>query len=365
MRKKLAVAARGLGNRSTGAEKYIHDFIHELVQHQDQFEVHLYYNEPAHLTLFPQAQQHLLPSTNRLIWDHILLPRALKRDYIDIAIFPKGTKPLITNTKDVIIMLDLGYFYKWLNAYDFFDTIYMKAMMRYAAKRSWKILAISESTKRDIVQILSVPESKVEVIYAGCDDQYRPITDFAELNRVKQKYQLKTPFIFYPTSISPRKNLTRLLDAFDLLRDRFSHQLYLTGAKGWNSGDVYERLEKPEYEFVHLLGHVNEADMPAIYALAEFTIYVSLFEGFGLPALEAMRCGSPVLASDQTSIPEVVGDAGLVVNAYSENDIAQGLLALTGDKTLREKYRAAGMLQGQKFSWNKVVETTLSFISKG
>ena len=364
MKKKLAVAARGLGNRVTGAQKYIYDFIHELVQHQDMFELHLYYNDPAHLALFPQAQQHYLSSKNRLIWDHVLLPLALRKDKIDITIYPKGTKSIFSSTKDVVIMLDLGYFYKSLNAYTFLDTIYMKAMMRYAAKRAWKVLSISASTKRDVVQILSVPESKVEVIYAGCEDLYQPALDTADLERVKLKYGLQQPFIFYPTSISPRKNLMRLLDAFDLVKDQLPHQLYLTGATGWNSSDVFERLKKPAYDFVHLLGKVDEADMPHIYALADFTVYVSLFEGFGLPVLEAMACGSPVLVSDQTSIPEVAGDAGLIVNAFSPDEIAQGLIALAGDEALRKKCRTAGLFQAQEFNWNKVIETTLAFISQ-
>lgn len=363
MKKKLAVAARGLGDRFTGAQKYIYHFIHELIQHQDLFEVHLYYNDPVHLTLFPQAKQHYLPCKNRLIWDHILLPLALRKDEIDITIFPKGTKSLFSSTKDVVIMLDLGYFYKSLNAYTFLDTIYMKAMMRYAAKRAWKILSISASTKRDVVRILSVPESKVEVIYAGCDDVYQPASNIVELERVKQKYGLQPPFIFYPTSISPRKNLMRLLDAFDLIKDKIPHQLYLTGSTGWNSFDVFERLKNPSYDFVHLLGKVNETDMPYIYALADFTVYISLFEGFGLPVLEAMACGSPVLASDQTSIPEVAGQAALVVDAFSAEEIARGLVTLAQDEDLRDRYRAAGLLQAKEFSWKRVVETALIFIS--
>jgi len=362
MKRKLAVAARGLGNRVTGAQKYIYDFINELVQHQDDFEVHVYYNDCDHAGLFPQAQEHCLPSGSKLVWDHILLPLAMKRDGMDIAIFPKGTKSLITSTKDVVIMLDLGYFYAWLNAYDRFDTIYMKAMMRYAAKRAWKLLAISESTRNDLVRVLSVPESKVAVIYAGCEDMYKPVTDMNELERVKQKYQFKEPFVFYPTSISPRKNLTRLLDAFDLAGNELSYHLYLTGAKGWNSQDVYERLKKPEYDFVHLLGEVDEADMPAIYALAEFSVYVSLFEGFGLPLLEAMRCGSPVLASDQTSVPEVTGNAALVVDAFSVEDIARGLCKMSEDAVLRQELRQRGFEQAKMFSWQRVVQTTLVFL---
>jgi glycosyltransferase involved in cell wall biosynthesis len=363
MKKKLAVAARGLGRQVTGAQKYIHGFISELVRHQDQFELHLYYNDPTHTNLFPQAQEHYLPSKSKLLWDHVLLPRALKKDNIDITIFPKGTKSLISPTKDVVIMLDLGYFHNGLNAYRFLDTIYMKAMMRYSATMAWKLLAISESTKYDIVNILRTDKDKIAVIYSDCDEIYQPVTDPEELERVKQKYHLELPFIFYPTSISPRKNLTRLLDAIDLVNKELPHRLYLTGSTGWNSDDVMKRLQKPEYQLVHLLGQVDEKDMPAIYTLAEFTVYVSLFEGFGLPVLEAMRCGSPLLASDQTSIPEVTGGAALTVDAFSSTDIAQGLLKIANDEVFRKTLRTEGFEQAQKFSWERAVKTTLSFIN--
>jgi glycosyltransferase involved in cell wall biosynthesis len=363
MKKKLAISARGLGQQITGAQKYIHGFITEWVKHQDQFEIHLYYNDPNHAGRFPQAHEHYLPSKNKLVWDHVLLPLALKKDDIDIAIFPKGTKSIISPTQDVVIMLDLGYFYKWLNAYRSLDTPYMKAMMRFSAKQAWKLLAISDSTKNDIVSILGIDQRKVKVIYSGCDEIYQPVTDPKELERVQQKYRLTRPFIFYPTSISPRKNLDRLLDALDIIGSDLPHQIYLTGSTGWKSDHVMARLKNPEYRNIHLLGQVDEQDMPAIYSLADFTMYISLVEGFGLPVLEAMRCGSPVLASDQTSIPEVTGNAALLVDPYSPADIAQGLLKISQDEALRKHLRAKGFEQAQKFSWERAVKTTLSFIS--
>jgi glycosyltransferase involved in cell wall biosynthesis len=362
MKTRLAISARGLGKNITGAQKYIYGFINEFVQHQDQFEIHLYYSDPEHLGLFPHAHEHCLPSRSKFAWDHILLPLALKKDRIDITIFPKGTKSFFSPTKDVLIMLDLGYFYKGLNAYRFGDTLYMKAMMRFSAKRAHKILAISESTRQDIIRLLKVPAGKVVVIYSGCEDQYQPVTDPEELERVRQKYRLETPFIFYPTSISPRKNLTRLLDAFDLMEKRIPHRLYLTGSSGWKSGDVLKRLEGPACDYVRLLGQVDEEDMPAIYCLADFTVYVSLFEGFGLPVLEAMRCGSPVLASDQTSIPEVTGEAALTVDAFSPAAIADGLGKLAGDAATRQELRRRGFEQAQKFTWQRAVQTTLDFL---
>ncbi len=360
-KKRIAIAARGLNQPFSGPQVYIDGFTKAFTKLARNYDVHLYYNTPKFLGRYPNAYEHVLPLTNKLTWDHIILPRALKSDQIDIAIFPKGTIPLICSAKSIAIMLDLGYFYPKLNAYKPLDTLYMKMGMRFAAKHASGVFSISEYTAKDVINILHAVPQKVHNIYAGVD-KYRPVRDQSVLEAVKNKYQLQTPFIFYPTSISPRKNIDRTLDAFEKIQDQIPHHLYFTGKLSWNSRHTQKRLDGKISQRVHLLGSVPPEDMPALYSLSAFTIYPSLFEGFGLPVVESFLCESAVLTSNETSLPEVAGGAALVVSAYSIDDIAHGIYRLATDDILRQGLIEKGKKQAKKFTWENTAQAALDWI---
>ncbi|NTW44225.1 MAG: glycosyltransferase family 4 protein [Anaerolineaceae bacterium] len=298
-----------------------------------------------------------------MIWDHVLFPFALKRDAIDIAVFPKGTKSILSPTKDLVIINDLGYFYPELNAYKTLDTIYMKNMMRYAANHAWGVFTISEATRRDVIKhLIPNQENKVKTIYCASNNHYSRVTDLLILNQVKEKYNLQFPFIFYPTSISPRKNIMGMLDAWKLVKGDIPHHLYLTGGMDWKSNEVFRRFADSDFERIHLLGCVKESDMPVIYSLSDFVIYISVFEGFGLPVLEAMSCGVPVMAADISSIPEVTGDSALLIDPYSVQSIAAGLKQMANDETLKETLSKKGSQQTKLFSWERTGEEMIKWI---
>jgi len=365
MKIKIAFAGRDLGKFTTGVQKNNLGYIKALSRYNNKYEIHLYYSQKNHLGLFPENYEHCIPCQSKLIWDHVLFPFALKRDAIDIAIFPKGTKSLLSPTKDLVIMNDLGYFYPELNAYKTLDTIYMKNMMRFSAKHAWCVFTISEATRKDVIKHL-IPDqkNKVKTIFCASSNHYSRVTDQIICNQIKEKYQLNLPFIFYPTSISPRKNIMRMLDAWKLIKEDIPHHLYLTGGMDWKSTDVFQRLSEPDFERIHLLGRVEEQDMPVIYSLSDFVIYLSLFEGFGLPVLEAMSCGVPVMASNISSIPEVTGDHALLVDPNSIESIAAGFLQMATEKSLKETLSAQGSQQTKQFSWERTGEEMISWIEQ-
>jgi glycosyltransferase involved in cell wall biosynthesis len=362
---KIAVAARDLTIHHTGPAEYLRGFTSELVRLNNSHEIIIYYNSSSVIGTFPYGQEKSLEIKNRFIWDHIALPLALKRDNVDVVFFPKSTQSLILPCKACVIALDLGYFYPQLNAYKTFESIYMRSLMRYTGKKAWSFFTLSDNTSRDVVRFLNAPPEKVMTIYGDCMPQYSPINDTELLNKIKEKYDLKGPFIFFPTStISPRKNFTRVLDALEKVQDIIPHHLYFTGGLDWKSKAIIERLEGPLSDRVHRLGVVPAEDMPVIYSLAQFVIYPSLFEGLGIPVLEAFHCGVPVLTSSRSSLPEVAGDAALIVDPYSCDQIAKGIVRLASDKKLRKTLIQKGYQQAQKFSWKKSVSIALNWIEE-
>lgn len=360
---KIAVAARGLSVESSGPVEFISGFIQALLE-DGRSQIYLYYNTPAFIGRYPQAHERALPSPNRLWWDHWLLPRALRRDRVDVTILPKGTLPIWGARRPIAVIHDLGYFYPALDAYPTTDTAYMQFALRWTARRAWGIFTVSEFTRQDVLQILKPGPERVHTIYEAPNPAYRPVTDPETLARVRAHYGLDRPFIFYPTSLSPRKNIPRLLKALEQVQDRLPHQLVLTGGRAWKAGEIEARLQEPIGARVQRLGNVPPDDMPALYSLADFTVYVSLFEGFGLPVVEAFRCGSPVLISSQSCLPEVAGGAALEVDGTSVEALADGLLRLAEDETLRSHYVQLGFERASTFSWARTAELALGWIAQ-
>ncbi len=361
-KQRIGISARGLGKVFGGPNTYTEGFTRELIRQAADYEIHVYYNSPESMGTFEGALEHTIPGSNLFLWDHISLPRRMKADRISLAIFPKGTISLWLPCRAIPIMLDLGYFFNDLNLYRKLDTLYMKWAMRFSAHRAAGIFTISEHTRQDVIRLLEVSPEKVLNIYGAALGIYRPVTDASDLAKIQARYNLSDPFIFFPTNISPRKNFPRLLDAFESVQDKIPHHLYFTGTRSWNTEDVIRRLNGAIALRVHQLGNVPMRDMAALYTLAQFTIYPSLFEGFGLPVLEAFQCGSPVLSSRETSLPEVAGDAAWMVDAYSLQSIADGIIRMATDATLRSELRRKGFERAKLFSWEKTVKKVMDWI---
>jgi glycosyltransferase involved in cell wall biosynthesis len=231
---------------------------------------------------------------------------------------------------------------------------YLNAVVPRSVKRADLVLADSESTKRDLAELLDVPPEKVRVVYAGVEPRFQPIVDEEQLRVVARRYDLDPPFILTVGTLEPRKNLQRLFAAYALLRERLAGapRLVVVGAKGWLTEGIFAALEESGIkEHVQFPGYVADEDLPAVYNLAGLFVFPSLYEGFGIPPLEALACGVPVACSNAPSLPEVVGDAALTFEPTDVEAMADAMLRLLTDSDLRAGLISRGRDRATHFTW--------------
>jgi glycosyltransferase involved in cell wall biosynthesis len=238
------------------------------------------------------------------------------------------------------------------------QVMYHRHILPQVLKRADAIVTISHSSKRDIVSCCRVAEEKVHVIHLGVDGRFVP-TAAGESTFART---LPKHYILNIGTLEARKNLPRLLEAYAIARGRgLSHKLLIGGARGWRLSNLAGIIEKHKLENdVVFLGFVEDADLPLLYARADFFIYPSIYEGFGMPILEAMACGTPVITSNCSSMPEVAGDAALLVDPLDVQDLAARMLDLAGSGDLRRSLREKGLERAALFSWEKTARETLA-----
>jgi glycosyltransferase involved in cell wall biosynthesis len=238
---------------------------------------------------------------------------------------------------------------------------YLSWTLPLYCRRADHVIAVSEATRRDLVTRYALPPAKVTVVPEAADPRFRPQPPEV-VTVARARYDLPEDYVLYVGTIEPRKNLTRLLHAWGpLYRAGEAPPLVIVGKRGWLLGDFDAALaQSPAHEGVHLLGYVRDGDLAALYTGAMAFVFPSLFEGFGLPPLEAMACGTPVACADASSLPEVVGDAALRFDPTDEDAIAAALRRLVNDPDLRQDLRARGLRQAARFSWDRAARETLA-----
>lgn len=224
------------------------------------------------------------------------------------------------------------------------------------------ILTNSEYTKKDIVEHLGIKPEKVFVTYLGADEKFKPI-DVLSVSPIISKYRINKPYILFVGTLEPRKNVQNIIRAFNYLKltHKIPHQLVLAGQKGWKFEDIFKEIESSEFksDIIHI-GYAGDSDVPALMGGAEVFVYPSLYEGFGLPVLEAMKCGVPVITSNISSMPEVGGDACLYVEPESADELAEKLYSVINSKDLQSDLSKRGIERAKFFSWEKCAIDTLN-----
>jgi len=235
-----------------------------------------------------------------------------------------------------------------------------RMFLKAALKKSERIITISRATKHDLLARFELSEKKVAKVYLGVHSRFREIKrEDSRLIKIRKKYNLPEKFILFVGVLSPRKNLVRLLRAYHKMTLR-DFGLVIVGRKGWYYQNIFYEVRKLGLEDrVCFLDYLREEDLPFVYNLASVFVFPSLYEGFGFPPLEAMACGTPVIASRASSLPEVVGKAGLLVDPKKVSEISEAMKRILTNKGLRDKLIRLGFLQAKKFSWNKTVRETL------
>ncbi len=356
--------------RAAGINRYIHQLLahlRPLASEQDRliaFTGHWKLPPELEPTPYFRVSQTGLPTWKpsvRIAWEQLLQPPAAVRERLDILHSLSYVQPLLCPAKSVVTMLDLT-FMRMPRSFNRWNRLYLAAMSTISARLCHRIVAISESTRQDVIRFLGVPPEKVEVIYCGVDAPFRPIDDQAVLDRFRSERGVPGQFLLYLGTLEPRKNVERLIEAYAKVRltDQIPHKLVLGGAKGWLYEKIFSRVQELGLsEEVVFTSYIPYEELPLWYNCADTFIYPSLYEGFGLPPLEAMACGTPVITSSISSLPEVVGNAAVTVDPLDVDALAGAITKVLGEPALREKLKMEGPRRAAHFSWTETAAQTL------
>jgi glycosyltransferase involved in cell wall biosynthesis len=290
--------------------------------------------------------------------EQLRVPLDLRREGIDLFHAPHYVLPPLVPCRSVVTIHDCIHlrFPQYLP--NRFAYAYARASLWIAAHRSNRVLTVSEASKRDILKYFRVPPGKINVIYNAIDERYGEPPDDEEVARVRERYQLNDPFVLYAGNIKPHKNLERLIEAFHTLRkgDLEHVKLLIIG----DEISKYATLRRAVHHYklhkhVRFFGFVPDKTLAVLYRLAGLFVFPSLYEGFGLPPLEAMASGTPVITSNVSSLPEVVGDAALLIDPYDSGAIAAAMRRVLTEPALREDLRERGLQRVKEFSWERSV----------
>lgn len=301
-------------------------------------------------------------ATPRLVWMQAQAPRMLRELNVDVAHFTNGMVPLASRVTTIVTIHDMS-----LTLYPRFHparrVLLNRPLVDLAARRADAIITVSESAKRDIVALYGLPADRVHVIHEAAAPAFQPIDDPAERARVRARYGLRERLILYVGTIEPRKNLPKLIEAFAARRrsgELREHQLVCVGPYGWLSRDIEQKIAQLDLaDGVRFTGYVPFDDLPALYSLAEMFVFPSMYEGFGLPVVEAMACGTPVITGRNSSLAEVAGGAIEHVERLDAEAIGDAIVRLTADPDRRAALSKRGLERARTFSWRRAARETL------
>ena len=312
--------------------------------------------EGQRLRLSPAA----FPTTSpvaRIFWEQTFLPALATRDRLDVLHCPLNVQPVLTPCPVVLTIHDLT-FIRFPERFSPVKQRYLATLTRYSARRARRILADSAATRDDVIAAFGIPADRVDVVYGACDTDFRPVDRadreaVTDLERFRREHGLPERVILYLATLEPRKNVDRLVHAYArLVRRGFPHALVLAGGKGWGYEKIFRAIEEHGLrDRVILPGYVSREDQPRWYNAADLFVYPSQYEGFGLPPLEAMACGIPVVTSDTSSLPEVVGSAGKTVNVDDVEALAEAMAAVLSDPAEAARMREEGLQRASSFTW--------------
>jgi glycosyltransferase involved in cell wall biosynthesis len=372
---RIAIDAHSVGTKLGGNESYAVNLIEALAQIDEVNEYTLFVTTAEARDRFHQRWPNFkvrstLPHTP-LIRIPLTLSAELRKHPVDV-LHVQFTAPPFCPSPVVVSIHDLS-FEHLPETFHRRSRIQLRLTVRSSARRAAQILTLSEHTRRDIIDTYGIEASRVTAIPLAAPGHFYPVEDNRELQRVRHTYGIDGQYILSVGSIQPRKNLARLVQAYARLRaslrDKHSEtelpKLVLVGKRGWLYDETFRALQESSVaDSVILTGYVPESDLPALYSGAICFVYPSYFEGFGLPPLEAMKCGSPVIVGNLTSLPEVVGDAGLTVDPFDVRSIAEAIEKLLNDSVLRHELSVKGRRRAETFDWRKTAQQTLQIYEK-
>ena len=304
------------------------------------------------VVLSPQARHPIL----HYLWFEFAVTKALKKYQADVFFSPDGYLSLRTNVRQINTIHDLN-FEHYPQDLPFLVRKYYRYFFPKFAQKATKILTVSEYSKQDICQMYDIPESKIRAIWNGASPAFKPLDENSCLS-VKNEYSSGNEYFIFVGSLNPRKNLKRLIEAFHLYKTKFTegYDLVIVGEKMWSTQDQGLSISPQFANHIHFTGHLSLEKLTQVMGAAACLTFVPYFEGFGIPLVEAMQCGIPVIAGNKTSLPEIVGDAGILVDPFSVEEITAAMEGIYTNKNLRSELKAKGLEQAKLFSWDKSSE---------
>ena len=294
---------------------------------------------------------------NYSVAEQLRIPLTLKREGVTLFHAPHYVLPPLVSCRSIVTIHDCIHLMFPQYLPNRFALGYAKASMALAARRANRVLTVSETSKRDIIKFFGTPPNKIDVIYNAFDERFATNPDEDAVVRVRERFQLQDPFVLYAGNVKPHKNLERLIEAFHLVRSGgLDLKLVLIGDEISKYAALRRAVHRYQlHPYVRFLGYLPEETLAIMYRLAGVFVFPSLYEGFGLPPLEAMASGTPVVTSNVSSLPEVTGDAALLVDPYDPAAIADGIRRVIIDRQLSDELRRRGLARARQFSWETSV----------
>jgi len=356
-------ASRNVAQERTGTESYSLNLIRHLLALDTEHHCRLYFNRPpSHELRITNYELRTMPFPR--LWTHLRLSWEMARRPPDLLFVPAHVLPIIHPRRSVVTIHDLGYLY-YPEAHRFLDRLYLDLSTRYNARAAIHLIADSSATKRDLIERYGTEPDKITVVYPGYDQTtFQPVRDEEAIEADKARYGIADDYVLFVGTLQPRKNLIRLIQVFSNLQSPISNlQLVIAGKKGWLYQEIFRRVKELGLETkVVFTDYVPEGDLPALLSGARLFVFPSLYEGFGLPVLEAMACGTPVVCSNVSSLPEVAGDAAMLVDPLEVGGLAAAMERVLGGEELRAELIERGFQQARKFSWERCARETLNVL---
>lgn len=356
--------------RGAGISWYIFNLLKNLAQVSPDFCYSAFLNERAfqepsltlHRSVWP-TQRPLV----RILWEQLVQPLALRRTGVNLLHALAFVAPLAAPCPFVVTVYDLS-FWRYPDAFRPFNRWYLRQFTTHSVKRARAVIAISESTRQDVIHLLGAPPQKVHTIYCGVDESFQPLPP-AEVAAFKSARGLPDTFVLFLGTLEPRKNVDGLIRAYASWRQRESNAppLFIAGGKGWYYHHIFSLVESLNLtDSIRFADYIPQSELPLWYNAASLFVYPSHFEGFGLPVLEAMACGTPVITSTASSLPEITGPNGAagLVNPTDTEALAEAMRQVMNNRDQRTSMAEQGLARAAGFRWGKTARETVEVYRK-
>lgn len=365
---KIAIMLRHYEQQEGGVKVYTKRVLPLLFTLGSQHQYVLIYQNPKLIgtyAKYPNVEEVAATLPGSVTWDQFAVPAVARRKRVDLIFNPKFTVPLFTRIKKMFVLHGSEWFVI-PEHFKRYDQFYFNRAVPLYCKHADAFIAVSHAVKADVVKHIGVDPDKVVPIHNGFDPTvFQPVRDQAKLQAVREKYRLPPKFILWAGQIESRKNIARLLRAFAKIKDSVPHHLVMAGELRWNSGAELQVIQELGLaERICQPGWIEHSDLPAVYCLADQFAFPSLYEGFGIPLLEAMACGCPIVTANTCAPPEVCAGAAELVDPLNVDEIAAAMHRVLVDPELRARMSARGIERAKDFGWEKCAREILALFDR-